>query len=122
MAFCKFCGKEIHISALTCPHCGGVQHSSITVASSGQAGHSDDGKLSMPITSLVVGIVSLCTLFDDSPWDKETIAGVGVFAIISLVLGCVSINKQRAGRRMAIAGVGLSSLTLLALLSLSVSK
>jgi TM2 domain-containing membrane protein YozV len=30
MIFCRGCGKEIHESAVTCPHCGAPQKNSVT--------------------------------------------------------------------------------------------
>lgn len=117
MVFCRGCGKEIHESAPACPHCGSIQQAVAGLSSV----QKKEGPIWVPIVSLVLGIVSVLALFDDSSWDEETILGLGVFAVTGLVLGCISLyNKQRAGKGMAIAGVVMSSIGLLALIGLLV--
>lgn len=114
MIFCRCCGKEIHETAPACPHCGGVQHSVV-----GNFSHkATDGPLWVPITSLVLGIICVLALFDDSQWDKDTIMGLGSFSVAGLVLGAISLNKQKAGKGMAITGVVLSSIALLAFIGM----
>ncbi len=112
MVFCKYCGKEIHESALVCPNCGGVQQP----AMDSNAG----GLLWIPIASMVLGILSLLTLFSDSPWDKDTVIGaMAILVIPSIVLGGISLNKQKAGRIIAILGIVLASITLIVLFGIS---
>lgn len=113
MLFCRCCGKEIHETALSCPHCGGVQNS--TVISVAQQ---PDGVLWVPITSMVIGIVCTFAFFDDSQWDKDTIFGLGSLLVVGFIFGVISLNKQKTGRGMAIAGVVLSSILLLALIGM----
>lgn len=78
----------------------------------------DEGTYWLPIPSLVLGIVCMLALFDDSGWDNDTIVGMLLFAVTSLVLGIVSVSKQEKGKGMAIAGIVLSSISLLALLGM----
>lgn len=78
----------------------------------------DEGTYWWPIPSLVLGILCILALFDDSGWDKDTIAGMALFAVTSLVLGIVSVSKQERGKGMAIAGIVLSSVSLLALIGM----
>ncbi len=78
----------------------------------------DEGTYWLPIPSLVLGILCILALFDDSGWDKDTIAGMALFAVTSLVLGIVSVSKQERGKGMAIAGIVLSSVSLLALIGM----
>lgn len=110
MIFCRCCGKEIHETAPICPQCGGVQHSPVAMTSDKES----DGSLGMPITSLVLGIICVLSLFDDSRWDKDTVLGLCIVSVTGLVLGIISINKQANGKSMAIAGIILSSIALLA--------
>jgi uncharacterized membrane protein YhaH (DUF805 family) len=49
MIFCRGCGKEIHESAPTCPHCGAKQ---LTAASSGSTNSSGDGFLDLGLQPL----------------------------------------------------------------------
>lgn len=108
VVFCRCCGKEIHETASVCPHCGGVQH--FIAASPYQT---TDGQLWIPITSLVLGIICILTLFDDSKWDRDTVLGFGSISVAALVLGAISLNKQKTGKGMAVTGVILSSIALL---------
>lgn len=110
MLFCRCCGKEIHETALSCPHCGGVQNS--TVISVAQL---PDGAFWVPITSMVLGIICALALFDDSQWDRDTILGLSISSVTGFIFGVISLNKQKTGKGMAITGVILSSISLLAL-------
>lgn len=116
MTFCRYCGKEIHEAAPNCPNCGRDQSTQVTAVS----GLAADGQLWLPITSLVFGIVGLLAFGGGDPQkDKEAFIGIGLFALVGLVFGIVTISKQKTGKGMAIAGVVLSSVALLALLGLS---
>jgi hypothetical protein len=66
-----------------------------------------------PIPSLVLGILCMLALFDDSDWDKDTINGMILFGAVGLILGIVAITRQKKGLGMAIAGVAMSSFALL---------
>lgn len=109
MMFCRCCGKALHETALACPHCGGIHHSA--VASPQQAA---DGPIWIPITSMVLGIICVIAFSDDSPWDKDTILGLAGFSVAGLVLGTLSLTKQSTGKGMAITGVVLSAIALIA--------
>lgn len=113
MVFCRLCGKEVHETASACPHCGGVQH-----LISAPPHQTSDGPLWVPITSLVLGIICILAFSDVSKLDKDAILGLGSFSVAGLVLGAVSLNKQKTGKGMAITGVLLSSLALLAFIGM----
>ncbi len=112
MIFCRHCGKEIHEQASSCPQCGGVQPPFVSATAIPGEGDS----LWMAITSLVLSIVFTLTLLEDAEHDKDALIGMGVFLIASLALGVISLAGKKAGKGMAIAGVVLSSFSLLALL------
>lgn len=114
MVFCRCCGKEIHESAPACPHCGGVQGAADRLVQ-----RLPSGSIWMAITSLVLGIVGVVALFDDSPWDNYTIFGLGIFAVAGLALGVVSLSNQSAGKGVAISGVVMSAISLLACIGLA---
>ena len=113
MVFCRGCGKEIHQTAPTCPQCGCPQNASVAVAS-----HHATGSLIAPIASLVLGIISVLALFDDSEWDKETILGLGLFSIVGFVLGAIGLGKGNAGKGMSVTGVVLSSIAFVVFLGM----
>lgn len=109
MVFCRGCGKKLHCSAVACPHCGASQ----VPSGGGPGGTNEEGMIWVPISSLVVGIICALACFDEAEWDTDTAVGCSIFAIAGLVLGIISLNKQRRGRGMAIAGVILSAISLL---------
>ena len=115
-AFCRHCGKAISEAAMTCPECGGVQQAAAPLAAK-----APDGPLWLPITSLVLGVISALTLLDDSEWSQHEILGVGIIAAFALTLGAISIKEYKTGKGMAIAGVVLACITLNAVLGLYIS-
>lgn len=115
MVFCRGCGKEIHESAPTCPHCGAPQR-----AANQPLQQRPGSSIWMAVTSLVLGIVCVVAFFDKSPWDKDTLVGLGLFAVVGLVFGIVSLNNQSAGKGMAITGVVMSAISLLAYIGMAI--
>ncbi|MBV6286723.1 DUF4190 domain-containing protein [Pseudomonas aegrilactucae] len=115
MVFCRGCAKEIHETAPSCPQCGAVQHLPSHAQQAAQASPW------MGIVSLILGILCGLTLFDDSEWDSETLLGLSIFAVMGLIFGIISIVQKKPGNNMAIAGVVLSSVSLLVFIGLSVN-
>ncbi|MDY0250057.1 MAG: DUF4190 domain-containing protein [Pseudomonas sp.] len=109
---CPFCQEDIKVGAIKCKHCGSM----LVDISHGQTlnGPKETGTLWLPVPSMVIGIICLLALFDDSGWDVDMLTGLFFMGIVSLVLGIVSVAIQQAGKGMAIAGIVLSSLSLLA--------
>ena len=115
MVFCRSCAKEIHETAPACPQCGASQHPATPTTQ--QVG---SGSPWMAITSLVLGIICVLAMFDDSDWDNDTIVGLGMFSGIGLIFGIINITQKKSGHNMAIAGVILSAISLLTSVSLFV--
>lgn len=116
MVFCRGCSKEIHETAPTCPHCGSTQNTRPTLVTS-----TGNEALSMSIISLILGIFCTLTLLDDSQWDGDTILGLAIFSLIGLFLGSLSIANHNSGKGMAVTGIILSSLSLLAAVGLAIN-
>lgn len=72
----------------------------------------------MGSVSLMLGILCVTTLFDDSDREGETLLGPGLLASASLILGIVSINQNKPGNGLAIAGVVMAGISLLRLVGL----
>lgn len=70
MVFCRGCGKEIHDTAPNCPHCGAPQVIPMT-----HSLQNSNESMWVPIASLVLGVICVLMLFDDSDWDKYEIRG-----------------------------------------------
>ena len=114
MVFCRGCAKRIHESAPTCPMCGAPQ------LLSAPAQPVKTGSSWLAIVSLVLGVIGTLALFDESEWDRDTVTGLGLFSIAGLICGVASLSQKKPGERMAIAGVVLSSITLLVFIGLLV--
>lgn len=87
MVFCRACAKELHETAPTCIQCGASQHVALAPASV-------VGSPWLAIVSMVLGILCLLSLFDDSDWDKDTLFGLGLFCVAGFVCGIISINQK----------------------------
>lgn len=74
----------------------------------------------MAIVALVFGIICMLAMVDDAEWDTDTVVGLGLFSVIGLVFGIVSISKKKSGNSMAITGTVLSAIALLIFLGMSV--
>ena len=112
-SICSFCREEIKAGAIKCKHCG----STLVDMRGGDSRHQaqrPEGTLWLPLPSLILSIMCLLMFADDSGWDEDTIIGLFTFAVTALILGIVSVNTQPRGKGMAIAGIVMSSLTLLA--------
>ncbi|MGF6208507.1 DUF4190 domain-containing protein [Pseudomonas frederiksbergensis] len=112
MVFCRACAKEIHETAPACPQCGASQ----PVALAATPGI---GSPWLAILSLILGIICLLTLLDDSEWDRDTVVGMSTFSVAGLVCGIISINQKKPGNNLAIAGVILSAIATLVFIGLS---
>lgn len=112
MVFCRACAKEIHETAPTCPQCGASQHVAI-------AATSDVGSPWLAILSLILGILCVLSLFDDSEWDRDTLIGLGALSVTGLICGIISINQKKSGNNLAISGVVLSAIATFIFVGLS---
>lgn len=77
----------------------------------------DSGTLWFPIPSMVLGIICVLATMDDSPWDRETVEGMIMFGVMGVILGIVTLTRQKKGRGMAIAGIVMCSLGMLVALA-----
>ena len=115
---CPFCREEINVGAIKCKHCG----STIVDVSQMQDSvkQKKDGTLWLPLPSMIIGIMCFLALLDDSEWDTDTFVGLFIMAITSFILGVISVNTQKTGKGMAITGIVLSSIALLAGIGLAI--
>jgi len=115
--FCRYCGKEIHESAVSCPGCGAVQS-----VQQVRSAATPEASSWMAIASLVTGILGMLTLLDESIWDMETVVGVVVmFACPAAIWGIWTLAERRSGRGMAIAGVVMSAIVFVACVGVGIS-
>jgi hypothetical protein len=126
MVFCRGCGKEIHDTAPVCPLCGAPQDSisgrkGIQKSSPATMNKANDGPIWMSVTSMIIG--SLCLLgsiafSQDAQMDIDGIKGCLTVTVAGLVLGSISLSKQPSGKKMAIAGIVLSAISILSLIGM----
>ena len=110
MVFCRGCAMEIHETAPSCTQCGAPQTLSATTQPASQP-------LSwMGASSLILCIACVFTLFEPASWDRNTLWGMGFFALTGLVLGTLSLVKKKPGTYVAIAGTVLSGILLILLI------
>jgi hypothetical protein len=111
---CPFCMEEIHDGALKCKECGSLLY---TIQASSQAERMQFCAREtywLPIPSLILGILCILILMDGSSFDAKTLLGGLLFSALALGLGMASVARQQLGRGMAIAGIVLGSIALLA--------
>ncbi|MBK5002443.1 DUF4190 domain-containing protein [Pseudomonas sp. S31] len=113
MVFCRGCAHQLHETAHTCPQCGAPQ---FAVPAKPQATGSQSSGLG--ITSLIIGIICLLTLFDDGAWDNESLTGMSMIGGLGLLLGIIGITQNRPANGLAIAGVVMASISLACFLGL----
>lgn len=109
MSYCRGCGHQIHDTAISCPQCGAVQSSH----SSGAAPASDGG-LWLPVPALVCGFIPVLGFLAPEEPTKDQLVGAFFFAATAIVLGSISLARQQRGKGMAMAGVILGCIGLLA--------
>ena len=106
---CSTCGTDNPANARFCGNCRQSLVEESTESASTVTGATESPRsswfLAIPITSLVLGIIGLITLFDPG-WDMETAVGVLIlFGIPPIVLGVISIAKTLQGKLMGIIGL-----------------
>lgn len=116
MSYCRGCGQHIHETAISCPKCGALQ----SQHSSDNAKALADGSLWLPVPALVCGLIAVLALLSPEAPDKDQILGIFLFAGVAVVLGSISLSRQKRGKGMAIAGVVLGVIGALAAIGLLV--
>ena len=114
MVFCRACGKEIHDTAPLCPFCGAIQNSAEE-----SINKLPTGNVRMSSISLFIGVLCTLMFFDESSWDKDTIAGLMIFALTGFAFGALSLGARSKGKGIAIFGVLLCVISLLAAINLA---
>ena len=109
--FCQNCGNKLNNNAIICVKCG--------ISTTPISTKSNKGHISLPIISLIAGLMGISTFFDDSGWDYDTIIGCMAFgAILPIILGLISIKNDHNGKGMGVAGLILGIISGLGYLSL----
>ena len=109
MNYCKACGKTVHETAISCPHCGAVEHPTKPAV---LTTHGNE-PIWTSITGLVFGVFPSVSMLAAEAWNREQAIGEGIFAIAAMVFGGISLAKHHRGRGVAIAALVLGVIGLL---------
>jgi hypothetical protein len=104
MVFCRGCGKEIHETAILCPHCG-CQYSDSGVILGGK-------NLWMAVTSAIIAFLSFLNWFEVAKWDSDLKVGIWTFSIISIVLSTVSLSQNHRGKVLNYVSIAVSVISI----------
>lgn len=101
MLYCIGCGKQIHISALSCPRCGAINDgkgASVTFAS-------DQSRLFVFLACLFFGLLGGHRFWigrtQSAAIQFFTIGGLTIWWAIDLVLIALGLFRDRRGRRIS---------------------
>ena len=106
---CKACGKTVHETAISCPHCGAVEQSAKPAVLTTHG----NGPIWISVTGLVFGVFPSISMLAPEAWTREQAMGEAIFAIAALVFGSISLAKHHRGRGMAVAALVLGVIGLL---------
>ena len=102
MVFCRGCGKEIHDSAPVCPSCGAVQ-----IQQQGQVASASDKRI-LPafLLCFFFGIFGAHRFYagkiGSAVAQLLTIGGLGIWALVDLILLVCGAFTDGAGNRMTV--------------------
>lgn len=112
MVSCMDCDQEPHDIAPTCRRCG-EPRPVVAPARPADPGMKENPLRNAAITSLVLGVLCVLAVLDNSEWHSEVTAGMALFSVVGLVLGIVSLRISGRGRGMAVVGIVVSVIGLL---------
>jgi ribosomal protein L37E len=99
MVHCRGCGKQIHESAPTCPHCGAPQ---AAVQSAHSAAASDKKKISAALLCWFLGVFGAHRFYVGKVGtgliQLFTLGGLGIWAFIDLVMILLGKFEDKSGR------------------------
>ena len=108
MNFCTSCGKAIHETAVSCPHCGAVR------APVKPPVHK--ASLGISIAALVLGTLTILGLLDEDEITRDTLLGGALFVVVGLTMAVINVSRPHTRNALAITAVVVCTIAALALL------
>ena len=107
MVFCRGCGKELHETAMMCPHCG-FQYADSSL------GSARSESIWMTVVSSSLALMTFISWFSTTTWEgKDLFGGLWMVNLIALILSLISLSQNRRGKTLNVISVGVSGLTIL---------
>lgn len=98
MVHCRGCGKQIHESAPTCPHCGAPQ----TVQPHGAGTASDKQKVPAALLCWFLGIFGVHRFYVGKVGtgliQLFTLGGLGIWALVDFIMILMGKFEDKSGR------------------------
>jgi hypothetical protein len=116
LVYCRGCGAQIDEALPTCTECGAPQAPCIERTTAVTDGAETDSVWQAILSMMLGAFMFLLCLATDAYSSDESIGMIG-FCGAAIALGASSINTHSAGTRMAVAGIVLSVLALLHVVS-----
>ena len=100
MIFCRVCGKQLHESAIACPHCGAPQTfksgNALVESAASTSSTTWQGIIAMMLATFV-----FLALFDPNGLDEDEMIGSVMFTVIGMVFGIYSLAAIKHGKTFA---------------------
>ncbi len=110
MIYCRGCGKSIHETAVSCPHCGAVTQPSPSKPSPKKV------SLGLSIAAIVLGGLTILGLLDEDAITRDTLMGGGLFTVVGLTFSVINLSRPQTRNGLAIAAFIVCAIAGLALL------
>jgi TM2 domain-containing membrane protein YozV len=105
MVYCTGCGKEIHESAVSCPHCGAQQLIARPAAPQGNLSATDKRILPAFLLCFFVGIFGAHRFYvgkiGTGIAQLLTFGGLGIWALVDLILLACGVFTDAGGNKIS---------------------
>lgn len=105
MVYCRGCGKEIHETAIMCPHCG-FQYK--------EQQKDEQKNIWLAVISSVLSLMIIINWFE--VWHKDLRTGLWMVSIVTIALSAVGLNLKHRGEIFHRISIGIAIATVLMLL------
>ena len=105
MVYCRGCGKEIHETAIMCPHCG-FQYK--------EQQKDEQKNTGLAKISSFISFILIINWFE--VWHKDLRTGLWIFSILTIALSAVGLGLKHRGEIFHRISIGIAIATVVMLL------